>query len=81
MCLAIPVRITQLESEETAIASVGGVLRSIDISLLDDVAVDDYVILHVGFALSKLDEKEAERTLQMMSESGALSEVVNEIRG
>jgi hydrogenase expression/formation protein HypC len=81
MCLAIPVRITQLESEETAIASVGGVLRNIDISLLDDVAVDDYVILHVGFALSKLDEKEAERTLQMMSESGALSEVVNEVRG
>lgn len=80
MCLAIPVKITQVDSPETAIASVGGVLRSIDISLLEDVAVNDYVILHVGFALSKLDEAEAQRTLDVMSESGALAEALDEIR-
>lgn len=80
MCLAIPVRITAIESEETATASVGGILRKIDISLVDQVGVGDYVILHVGFALSRLDEAEAAKTLEMMSESGALAEAVNEIR-
>ncbi len=80
MCLAIPVKITQVESPETAMASVGGVLRKIDISLVDDVSVDDYVILHVGFALSKLDEAQAEKTLKLMSESGVLAEALDEVR-
>lgn len=81
MCLAIPVKIVEIQSETEATASVSGVLRSIDISLLEDVTVGEYVILHVGFALSKLDEQEAARTLQMMSESGVLPEVIDEIRG
>lgn len=81
MCLAIPVKITQVDSPEAAIASVGGVLRTIDISLLEDVSVNDYVILHVGFALSKLDEAEAQKTLDLMSQSGVLAEALDEIRG
>lgn len=80
MCLAIPVRMERIESPETGVASVGGILRKIDISLVDDLAEGDYVILHVGYALSKLDEKEAENTLRMMSDAGVLEEALDEIR-
>jgi hydrogenase expression/formation protein HypC len=71
MCLAIPVRITQILGESGALASAGGIVREIDITLVDDVQVGDYVILHVGFALSKLDENEAQQTLQTMAGIGA----------
>lgn len=74
MCLAIPVRIDSIASDERAVASVGGVLREIDITLVDDLQLGDYVILHVGYALSKLDETEALETLRLMEESGALKE-------
>lgn len=80
MCLAIPVRMERIESSETGVASVGGILRQIDISLVDDLAEGDYVILHVGYALSKLDETEAENTLRMMSDAGVLEEALDEIR-
>jgi len=80
MCLAIPVRITQLLDGERAMASVGGISREISIALVDDVAVGDYVILHVGYALSKLDEAEALRTLAMMSDAATPEEVHSEIR-
>lgn len=68
MCLAIPVRIEEIIDAETALASVGGVRKRIDVSLLDDLAVGDYVILHVGFALNRLDEAEALRTLALLGE-------------
>lgn len=80
MCLAIPVRVERIESSESATASVGGILRKIDITLVDDLQIGDYVILHVGFALSKLDESEAEETLRLMSDAGILGEAVDEIR-
>ena len=68
MCLAIPVQITELKDNDTAMASVSGILREINVALVDDVQVGDYVILHVGYALSKLDEAEAKRTLELMAE-------------
>ncbi len=80
MCLAIPVRVERLEDNDQATASVGGIMRRIDVSLVEDVAVGDYVILHVGFALSKLNESEAQETLRLMSESGVLEEALDEIR-
>lgn len=67
MCLAIPVQISELLDEETAVASVAGVRRQINVALVEGVAVGDYVILHVGYALSKLDPTEAERTLALMA--------------
>jgi len=75
MCLAIPVRITQILGESRALASAGGIVREIDITLVDDVQVGDYVILHVGFALSKLDENEAQQTLRTMAGIGAIGGV------
>ncbi|GAB3386807.1 HypC/HybG/HupF family hydrogenase formation chaperone [Azotobacter armeniacus] len=74
MCLAIPVRIEELLDEQSAIACIGGLRKTINVALLDDLEVGDYVILHVGFALQKLDEVEAQRTLALLAELGQLAE-------
>ncbi len=68
MCLAIPVKISELQDDETAVASVGGVQRTINIALVEGLSEGDYVILHVGYALAKLDADEAERTLALMTQ-------------
>ncbi|WP_207062099.1 HypC/HybG/HupF family hydrogenase formation chaperone [Motiliproteus sp. SC1-56] len=68
MCLAIPVRIEQLLDDETALADIGGVRKEINVALIDDLAVGDYVILHVGYALNKIDPEEAEKTLALFAE-------------
>jgi hydrogenase expression/formation protein HypC len=74
MCLALPVKVVELGSgpgEDWAIVDLGGVRKEISLALLDDVKVGDYVILHVGFALSKLDPEEAEKTLALFAEMAA----------
>lgn len=68
MCLAIPVRITALLPDQMAKVSLDGVTKTISVALVDDPAIGDFVILHVGFALSKVDAAEAERTLAMIRE-------------
>lgn len=74
MCLAIPAKITQLMDGGMALADVGGVAHPISLALVDDVKLGDYVIVHVGFALSKMDPEEAAKTLALfdeMNEAGA----------
>ncbi len=73
MCLAIPVCITEILDGDRALASAGGVIREINTALVDELSVGDYVILHVGYALSRLDQAEAERTLAVMERGEALS--------
>lgn len=71
MCLALPVKVVEVGAGTAgawAIVDLGGVRKEISLALLDDVQVGDYVILHVGYALSKLDPEEAERTLALFSE-------------
>ncbi|MDD3884699.1 MAG: HypC/HybG/HupF family hydrogenase formation chaperone [Gallionella sp.] len=70
MCLAIPARVVELLAEDQAIVAMDGVRKQISLALVDDVAVDDYVIVHVGFALSKVDQDEAEQTLAMFAQLG-----------
>ena len=72
MCLALPVRIVELRENELGIVDLGGVRREISLAMVDDVQVGDYVIVHVGYALSKLDTEEAERTLQLFVELGEI---------
>ncbi len=72
MCLALPVRIVELRENELGIVDLGGVRREISLAMVDDVQVGDYVIVHVGYALSKLDTEEAERTLRLFAEMGAM---------
>lgn len=68
MCLAMPAQITQVLSGERAIVSLGGIQKEISIALLDQINVGDYVIIHVGYALTKLDETEAIKTLKLFEE-------------
>ncbi len=70
MCLAIPACVEQLVGSDIAIVNLGGVRKEISLALLDDVAVGDYVIVHVGFALQKLDPEEAAQTLALFAEIG-----------
>lgn len=78
MCLAVPVRVVELVAADTAIVDLGGVRKEVSLALVDDVRVGDYVILHVGFALQKLDAQEAERTLEVFREMERAA--ANEIR-
>ncbi len=71
MCLAIPPRIVELGSQDQAGVDLGGVRKEISLALLDQVAVGDYVILHVGYALAKLDPQEALNTLALMRDPKA----------
>ena len=68
MCLAIPVKVVEVGADDTAMVDLGGVTKEISLALLSDVQVGDYVILHAGFALSKLDPEEAEKTLALFAE-------------
>jgi hydrogenase expression/formation protein HypC len=74
MCLAIPVKVMECLDGDQALADVGGVQKTIDVSLLDGVQPGDYVILHVGFAINRLDEEEARKTLAMLQEMGVGTE-------
>ena len=77
MCLAIPGQVVELVDESNRIARVDvvGVRRNINISLLDDDGIGarpgDWVLIHVGFALSKVDEEEAHATLRLLERMGA----------
>jgi hydrogenase expression/formation protein HypC len=73
MCLAIPARVVEMLTGEKAVVDIGGVQKEVSLALLDDVGIGDYVIVHVGFALNKLDPEEAERTLALFSEIGNLN--------
>jgi len=71
MCLAIPAEVTKLLPDEMAIVSIDGVSKEISVALIEDLAVGDYVIIHVGYALTKIDPEEAGRTLELLRELGA----------
>ena len=68
MCLAIPTRVDELLDGDMARVNLGGVSKTISLALVDGVAVGDYVIVHVGYALNRIDPAEAERTLALFAE-------------
>ncbi len=69
MCLAIPIRVEALLPENMARVTLGGVSKRVSIALLEDVRVGDYLLIHDGYALARLDPDEAARTLAMMREA------------
>ncbi len=82
MCLAIPGRIEQIYFDQGTLMgriNFGGVLKEVCLAYLPDIEVGDYAIVHVGFALTKLDEASALRTLQTFEEMGWLEEALNEL--
>jgi len=74
MCLAIPGKIVEIVDADNQIAKVevGGVKRNVNIGMLgeDEARVGDYVLIHVGFAMSKVNEQQAEETLRVLKEIG-----------
>lgn len=73
MCLAIPGQIVEVVDEENHLAKVevAGVRRTVNVGLFEDVGIGDWVLVHVGFAISVIDEAEAEATLSLLKEMGA----------
>jgi len=69
MCLALPIRVEALLADDMARVTLGGVSKTVSIALVEDVRVGDYLLIHVGFALTRLDPDEAERTLAVMHEA------------
>jgi hydrogenase expression/formation protein HypC len=71
MCLALPAEVVSLDTaRETAVVALGPVKKEISVALLDEVAVGDFVLVHVGYALHRLSPDEAARTLALMREAG-----------
>lgn len=72
MCLAIPGQVVEYVDERNAIAKVdvAGVHRNVNVGLLKDANPGDWVLIHVGFALSKVDELEAHATLRLLQQMG-----------
>jgi hydrogenase expression/formation protein HypC len=69
MCLALPARVVELLPCSEGIIDLGGVRKRISLELVADVQPGDYVIVHVGYALQRLDPAEAERTLALFAEA------------
>ncbi len=67
MCLAIPMKIKHIEGEMAQVEA-GRLLRKINIQMLSDIRVGDYVLVHAGFAIQKLDPKGAKETLKLLDE-------------
>ncbi len=68
MCLAVPSKIVEIKDNNIAVVDIEGVKKEILIDLLDEVKVGEYVLLHAGFAIQKLDEEEAKKTLEIFQE-------------
>jgi hydrogenase expression/formation protein HypC len=69
VCLAIPILVEEILGGDMARVTLSGVSKVVCIALLEDVRVGDYLLIHVGYALARLDPDEAERTLDMMREA------------
>jgi hydrogenase expression/formation protein HypC len=70
MCLALPARVVELTDGDNAVVELGGVRKQVSLALVEGVTVGDYVIVHVGFALTRLDPEEAAQTLKTFAEAG-----------
>jgi hydrogenase expression/formation protein HypC len=74
MCLGIPAKILET-NDGVAVVELGGVRREVSLMLIDDVSVGEWVIIHAGFAIEKLSEEEAERTLALFRQIADAAEV------
>lgn len=68
MCLALPSLVTEILPDDQAKVDLGGIAKTISLALVEGVAAGDYVIVHVGYALTKVDPDEAAKTLALWAE-------------
>lgn len=73
MCLAIPALVSELLPDDMARVNLDGVTKEISVAMVEGVTPGDYVIVHVGYALAKIDAEEAAETLRLLAEAGALA--------
>ncbi|CAA6605420.1 Hydrogenase expression/formation protein (HUPF/HYPC) [Rhodospirillaceae bacterium LM-1] len=71
MCLAMPARVVEMKDDDQAVVELDGVRKEISVALIEAPQVGDYVIVHVGYALSRLDPDEAAKTLALFAEMQA----------
>jgi hydrogenase expression/formation protein HypC len=75
MCHAIPAQVVSIDSEsDMAKVSLDGVLKDVSVTLVDDIQIGDYVLVHVGFALNKISPEEAEKTLELFAQLNAMDD-------
>lgn len=67
MCLGIPMKVAKIDGDEAVVES-GGLKRKANLSLVNDIEVGDYILMHAGFAIEKLKESEAKKTLRALKE-------------
>ncbi|MCU7853999.1 MAG: HypC/HybG/HupF family hydrogenase formation chaperone [Candidatus Thiodiazotropha sp. (ex Monitilora ramsayi)] len=71
MCLAIPAKVVAIDVQgDNATVVLGEVKKQVSLALVEDVSIDDFVLIHVGYALNKVSEEEAERTLELFAQAG-----------
>ena len=76
MCLALPAKVVAIDSlTDTATVAIGEVKKEISLSLVENVVVDDFVLIHVGYALNIINQEEAEKTLQLFAEAGLMNQI------
>ncbi len=79
MCLGIPGKVIEIQRTELGLVrgkvQFGGIVREVDLSFTPEVQIGDYVVVHVGFAISKIDEAEAQRVFEYLEEIGGLEEL------
>ena len=76
MCLALPAQVVSIDAgSDSARVALGEVTSEVSLALVDDVAVGDYVLIHVGYALNRVSEAEAQKTLALFAEAGLLEQV------
>jgi len=79
MCLAVPAKVLELRDDNMALVDISGTQREISLMVLDgDAAPGDFVLIHVGYAIEKIDEEEAARTLATFEELSMLDEQLPE---
>lgn len=73
MCLALPAKIIAIdEAMDMATVALGEVKKEVSIALVENVKINDFVLIHVGYALNKVSPEEAERTMQLFAEAGLI---------
>lgn len=77
MCLALPALVKEVLPNDMAKVELGGVAKEVSLALVADVQPGDYVIVHVGYALQRLDAAEAEKTLALFAEMAAVGEAAH----
>ncbi len=82
MCLGIPGKVIEVQKTELGLVrgkvQFGGIVREVDLSFTPEVQVGDYVVVHVGFAISKIDEAEAQQVFEYLRQIGGLEELDTE---